>query len=69
MRKALQAAIDFFGSQASLARKLGVQRSTVNSWVHGRNKIPPEAAVKIEKLTGFQVKKKELRPDLFDDLG
>ncbi|WP_373700718.1 transcriptional regulator [Neisseria dentiae] len=66
MQNALQAAVNLVGSQASLARKLGVQRSTVNSWIHGRNKIPPEAAIKIEKITDSKVTKKELRPDLFD---
>ena len=64
MHKALQSVVDFFGSQASLARELGVKRSTV----HGRNKIPPEAAIKIEKLTNSKVNRKELRPDLFDTI-
>ena len=68
MHKALQSVVDFFGSQASLARELGVKRSTVNSWVHGRNKIPPEAAIKIEKLTNSKVNRKGLRPDLFDTI-
>lgn len=66
MHKTLQLAVDLFGSQASLARQLGVKRSTVNSWIHGRNKIPPEAAIKIEKLTNCKIKRNELRPDLFD---
>lgn len=66
MQNALQTAVFLIGSQASLARQLGVQRSTVNSWIHGRNRIPPEAAIKIEKLTNSKVKKSELRPDLFD---
>ena len=66
MQNALRMAVSLIGSQASLARQLGVQRSTVNSWIHGRNKIPPEAAIKIEKLTNSKVKKKELRPDHFD---
>lgn len=66
MQNALRMAVSLIGSQASLAKQLGVQRSTVNSWIHGRNKIPPEAAIKIEKLTNSKVKKKELRPDLFD---
>ncbi|MDK4528027.1 Cro/CI family transcriptional regulator [Kingella kingae] len=66
MRNAVKLAADFAGSQAALARVLGVQRSTVNSWIQGRNKIPPETAIKIEHLTHSQITRKNLRPDLFD---
>lgn len=66
MQNAMKLAADIIGSQAALARVLGVQRSTVNSWIWGRNKIPAEIAVKIENLTNAQISRKELRPDLFD---
>lgn len=65
MQQAIRMAAQFAGSQAALARELGVQRSTVNSWIMGRNKIPPETAIKIEQYTNFLVTRQELRPDLF----
>ncbi|OSI10938.1 MULTISPECIES: transcriptional regulator [Neisseria] len=65
MQNAILCAVHFIGSQAALARKLGVQRSTVNSWVKGRNKIPPDVAVRIEKLTDGAIRRQDLRPDLY----
>lgn len=66
MQVAIKAAADFVGSQAALARALGVQRTTVNAWIMGRNRIPAEKAVQIEQITNKVVTKKDLRPDLFD---
>lgn len=61
----LEKAIRAAGGQAALAEKLGKKkRSTVNSWVKGRNKMPAEIAVEIEKL-GYGVRREELRPDVF----
>ncbi|HFC8494235.1 TPA: YdaS family helix-turn-helix protein [Neisseria subflava] len=60
----LDKAIKAAGGQAALAAKLGKKRSTVNSWVKGRNKIPAEIAVEIEKL-GYGVRREDLRPDVF----
>ena len=66
MQKAIKAAAAFVGSQAALARELGVQKATVNAWVKGRNREPAEKAVQIEQLTNKTVTRKDLRPDLFD---
>ncbi|WP_060537008.1 transcriptional regulator [Kingella kingae] len=66
MQKAIKAAAAFVGSQAALARELGVQKATVNAWVKGRNRVPAEKAVQIEQLTNKTVTRKDLRPDLFD---
>ena len=66
MDSPIEVAVSFFGSQSQLARKLGVNRSTVNSWIHGRNRIPAEKAVSIEKLTNSLVTRNDLRPDLFN---
>lgn len=62
--KHLEKAIDVAGGQAALAKRLGKNRSTVNSWLKGRNKIPAEVAVEIEKL-GYGVRREDLRPDVF----
>lgn len=66
MQNAILFAASVVGSQALLAKELGVHRTTVNSWVHGRNKIPAETAIKIEKITNFAVTRQDLRPDLFE---
>ncbi|WP_315540425.1 YdaS family helix-turn-helix protein [Eikenella corrodens] len=62
--KPLEKAIASLGSQAELAKRLGKKRSTINSWVKGRNKIPAEVAVEIEGLR-IGVSRKDLRPDLW----
>ena len=62
-RSAIGKAVDVAGGQAALARMLGVNRSTVNSWVKKRNRVTAETAKKIEVITG--IKREDLRPDLF----
>lgn len=62
-RSAIGKAVDIAGGQAALARMLGVNRSTVNSWVKKRNRVTAETAKKIEVITG--IKREDLRPDLF----
>ena len=61
----LQQAVSYCGSQAELARRLGLDKSTVTSWIKGRRKITAETAVAIEKLTESTVLREDLRPDLF----
>lgn len=56
--------INHFGSQVKVAQNLNITRQTVNGWVKGRNRIPAEKVVLIEKLTG--IPRRELRPDLWD---
>lgn len=57
---AFQIVIDLIGSQALLARGLGVQLSTVNNWIFGRNRVSPEVAIKMEKLTDSKAKKERI---------
>lgn len=59
----LEKVVQYFGSQAEMARELSVKRQTVNSWLKGRNKIPAEKVILIEGKTG--VNRSELRPDLW----
>lgn len=65
---ALKRAIDFFGTQAKLAEKAGVNqqlisRALANKWVSA------ELAVAIEKASGGEIKRVEFRPDLFEREG
>lgn len=55
LMNAIDAAIQFFGTQAELAARLAVARPVVNEWVKGRRPIPPGRAALIEQITGGRV--------------
>jgi DNA-binding transcriptional regulator YdaS (Cro superfamily) len=52
-------------TQTDLAHRLGVTQGLVHQWVTGKTRITAERAVEIEKATGGQVTRQELRPELF----
>ena len=52
------ALIEHFGTQAELARRLGVDRAAVNQWT--KTGMPARRAVEIEKLTGGKFKAVDL---------
>lgn len=56
--------IDSFGGSA-LAARLGVSKSTVSSWRHGRFRIPAERCRQLESLSDGLVTVHDLRPDVF----
>jgi hypothetical protein len=60
-RKALQEAIRHAGSQAALAKSLGVSKQAVQVW----EIAPVRHVLKIEKLTG--IPRRTLRPDVYPD--
>lgn len=60
----LDAAIKHFGSQASLAKAVGVVPMAISNWK--KRGVPPEKAKAIEKVTDGAVKRHQLRPDIFD---
>ena len=64
-KHAFQAAVDFFGSQGKMARKMGINPMTVSQWK--RNGMPAKRAVEIERLTGGLVTRAELLPDIFGE--
>lgn len=51
---ALEEAARFFGSEAALARALGVSRGAVNQWKKPNRQVPAEYAPRIEKLRDFR---------------
>jgi DNA-binding transcriptional regulator YdaS (Cro superfamily) len=61
MNEAVSTACRLVGTQAALARALGVTASTVGEWLHGARPVPLERCVDIERLTG--VAGEVLRPD------
>jgi DNA-binding transcriptional regulator YdaS (Cro superfamily) len=61
----LQRAIEHFGSQPVLAREIGCSQSKISWLLQKAEKIDAEDAVAIERVTGGQVTKTQLRPDLW----
>lgn len=51
------------GSQAALARALGVAQQVVNNWLR-RGKVPADYCPLIERATGRRVVCEEIRPDV-----
>ncbi|MDP7636753.1 MAG: YdaS family helix-turn-helix protein [Phycisphaerae bacterium] len=64
-KAALIAAVAEAGSQAELARRIGVRPSAVWNWLHRASSkgIPPQHAVDVERATG--IPRYEIRPDIF----
>lgn len=61
----LAKAISLLGSQQALARASGVPQSTISRALYPPYCITPRVAVLIERATAGQVKRGELRPDIF----
>lgn len=62
----LQPAIDYFGSQAEMARIMGVNPMTVTQWK--KRGIPPKRAKQISEITNNVVKASVLLPVFFGDI-
>lgn len=66
--RGMASAVKAYGSQAALARAMDCAQPTINQWVHGVFKIPPERATQIEELTAGSenpITRAQLRPDVF----
>jgi len=59
---AISKAVEKAGSQAELARLLGVSSQAINKMLTAK-RVPAERVLKIEEVTG--VSRHELRPDLY----
>jgi len=53
-------------SQDEFGSMIGVTQGAVSQWLAGSIKISAERAVDIEKATKGEVKREEIRPDIFD---
>ena len=51
------------GSQATLAKMLGVSPGAVSQWISGHRPVPVERCVSIEVATNGIVTRRDLRPD------
>lgn len=59
---AIEKAIKVLGNQQMLADTLGVSTQAITKW---RRRIPAERVLDIEKATGGEVTRHELRPDIY----
>ena len=59
-KRALRQAIGFFGSQAKLAKTIGVSRQRINYWLNRDNEIPYRFALAIESATQGTVSHRQL---------
>jgi DNA-binding transcriptional regulator YdaS (Cro superfamily) len=61
---ALRAAVIHFGSQAALARAVGIKQPSIAGALL-RGKVSPALAIKIHNVSGGAIPKWKLRPDLW----
>lgn len=62
-KTALDEAISKTGSQAALAREVGVSQQLISYWLKKGGKVPAEYVLKVELASG--VSRHALRPDMF----
>ena len=53
-------------SQEQFAGKIGVTQGAVWQWVNGMTRVSPARAKEIEEKTKGEIKRHDLRPDIFD---
>ena len=51
------------GSQRDLADKIGITPVLISQWANALRPVPPERCVEIERATGGEVSRKDLRPE------
>ena len=64
--KALKKAIKIVGSQAELARQVGVSPQFMNQIISGGRPVPSAMCKKIKKATDGKVMEWDLLPEVFD---
>jgi DNA-binding transcriptional regulator YdaS (Cro superfamily) len=65
-QKALEAALEIFGTQTALANAIGVSQQSVNQAFKKKEIIaPPKWCIPLEKATGGKITRHDLRPDLY----
>jgi len=59
VKEAIKKAVDHFGSQAEMAKVLGVSRAAVSHWLRAEA-FPPARAIQIEAMTKGAIKALDL---------
>ena len=63
--EALKTAIEIVGSQQALADKIHVNQQRISYWLNESKKVPAEFVLSIETATNRQVRRTQLRPDIY----
>jgi len=61
--QAIERSVSSAGTQAELARRVGVTPSMVNQWIKGVRPVPVDKCASIERATAGDVRRWDLRPD------
>lgn len=67
-REHVKRAIEIMGSQQALADAIGMSQQGVSYVLHFAPRVTAEAAVAIEKATRGEVRREDLRPDIFGEV-
>lgn len=66
-KQPLDVVVEVLGSQAELARQLGIKPPTVSQWFTEKRPVPPRFCIPIEQATSGAVTRYDLRPDVFGE--
>jgi len=65
MKTPLERAVLAVGSQAALAKAIGVKPQHIWNWLNRDRRVPAEQVLPIERATSGSVTRSDLRPDLY----
>ena len=65
MKTPLERAVLAVGSQAALAKAIGVKPQHIWNWLNRDRRVPAEQVLPIERATSGSVSRSDLRPDLY----
>lgn len=68
-RLILQRAVAALGSQQKLAKAIGLSQQGVSYLLNKAPRVTAEAAVAIERATNGEIRRDQLRPDIFNPTG
>lgn len=66
-RAALEAAVQYFGTETGLAKAIGMPQQSINDVMRAGRITPATWCLKIENATGGKVTRHQLRPDLYPE--
>jgi len=59
--------LDKYGSVSAVAKKLAISKPYASNFLTGKRKVPIKYVKKLVELAQGEVRKKDLRPDVYDD--
>ena len=62
----IRRAVELAGSQRALAEKIGLSQQGISYLLNDAPQVSAEIALAIDRATNGQVRKEELRPDIFE---